>query len=369
MEVSSHGLAMGRVWGCAFDYGVLTNLSQDHLDYHGTMDEYKRAKGLLFTSLGNDFGKTAVLNADDETFDYYQSITGCRVLSYGIKNQADIQGSNVRQEEDGLAFTVTYKEHAYEVHTALTGSFHVYNLLGAMAVCLQDGWDIDSLVKAISQLRPVQGRMEPVRVGQPFDVIVDFAHTPDGLENALQSAKRFAKGRVLTLIGCGGNRDKGKRPIMARVAEQYSDYVYLTSDNPRHEEPLAILKDMEKGMTGDQYTMYVDRKRAIHEIIHHAEDGDVVILAGKGHETYQIIGDAKTHFSDKEVAEEAIREWLPVRSLDFDEGFPDGVYVIPSSPGPRIKVRALYEYCKENALHPSDLTEEESKQFLGYPKY
>lgn len=309
MEVSSHGLAMGRVWGCEFTHGVFTNLSQDHLDYHKTMEEYKRAKGILFTSLGNDFNKTAVLNADDEVFDDYCSVTGCNILSYGIRKNADLKASNI-SSENGLSFTLTYKQKEYKVQTKLAGDFHVYNLMAAMSICLLEGWTLEEIIDLVSSLEPVKGRMENIECGQDFQVIVDYAHTPDGLENALRSVRGFAKGRIITLIGCGGNRDKTKRPIMAKVAEDYSDFVYLTSDNPRKEDPEEILRDMEVGMTKKDYSIVINRAEAIEQAIHEAKTGDVILIAGKGHEDYQIIGETKNHFSDKEEAEKGIRKRL-----------------------------------------------------------
>ena len=307
MEVSSHGLAMGRTWGCQYAHGVFTNLTQDHLDYHGTMEAYKQAKGLLFTSLGNTFERVAVLNADDEATSYYQSITGCRILTYGIEQPADLQAYDVKQKAEGLSFTLRYKGERAVVSTALKGLFHAYNLMAAIGIALQEGWTLQEIVTIVNHIHPVKGRMENVRCGQPFDVIIDYAHTPDGLENALQSVKQYAKNRVLTLVGCGGNRDKGKRPIMAHIAEQYSDYVMLTSDNPRFEDPNEILCDMEKGMKSDTYHKEVDREKAIQMVIREAEPGDVILLAGKGHEEYQVIGDEKRPFSDSGIAVREIK--------------------------------------------------------------
>lgn len=307
MEVSSHGLAMGRTWGCHFTHGAFTNLSQDHLDYHGSMEEYKRAKGLLFTSLGNDFERVAVLNIDDETSSYYQSITGCRILTYGIEKSADLQAYDVMQNAEGLSFMIRYKGEDVHVKTTLKGLFHVYNLMAAIGIALQEKWTLQEIVDIVNHMNPVKGRMENLQCGQPFDVIIDYAHTPDGLENALQSVKQYAKKRILTLVGCGGNRDKGKRPIMAHIAEQYSDYVMLTSDNPRFEDPHEILCDMEKGMQSNTYHKEVDREKAIRMIIREAQPGDVILLAGKGHEEYQVIGDEKRPFSDSEIATREIK--------------------------------------------------------------
>lgn len=304
MEVSSHALAMGRVWGVDFKHAIFSNLTQDHLDYHGTMENYKQTKGLLFTSLGNGLsqGKTAIFNADDQTSDTYIQQTGAWVLTYGIKNEADVRALNIRNTSGGLLFDVEYRGEVYSVQTKIVGLFNVYNLLAVISFCLTDSWSMEDIVSSLANLDPVKGRLEALETNGGFSIVIDYAHTPDGLENALKSIKEITKGNLITVMGCGGDRDRIKRPIMAHIAEQHSDFVILTSDNPRTEEPLDIIKEMSKGMQGNAFAEIVDREEAISFAIKKAHEGDVVAIVGKGHEEYQIIGNKKFPFSDLNVA-------------------------------------------------------------------
>jgi len=314
IEVSSHALEMGRVRGCDVHTAVFTNLTQDHLDYHQTMENYRHAKSLLFAQLGNRYDtgamKTAVLNADDEASDMYARVTPARVITYGIDHPADVRGSDIRLTSKGTSFRVDSFAGSCEMHLRLMGKFNVYNALAATAVALAEGIPLTEIKHSLEAIQGVNGRFETVDAGQPYTVIVDYSHTPDSLENALQTVKEFAKGRIFCLIGCGGDRDRTKRPIMAQIATKYADISVLTSDNPRSEEPTAILADMKAGLTAvpeERYREIADRREAIHYAINQAEPDDVILIAGKGHENYQIIKGQILPFDDREVAKEAIR--------------------------------------------------------------
>lgn len=311
MEVSSHALVQGRVWGVDFDVAVFTNLTQDHLDYHKTMEEYKKAKGLLFSQLGNRYGdlekKFAVLNSDDPASDEYKQITSANTLTYGIEHSSDVQAENIYYTNQGTVFDVSTPVGSSKVSTNLIGKFNVYNTLSAIAVGLCANLPLEAIVNSLADFNGVPGRFELVNEKQNFPVIVDYAHTPDSLENVLKTAQSLANNsKIFVVVGCGGDRDKTKRPIMAQVACQYATHAIFTSDNPRTEDPIQILKDMEEGVIGLDYNVIPDRKEAIHYAIQEAEDGDVIIIAGKGHEDYQIIGDQKFDFDDRKLAREAI---------------------------------------------------------------
>lgn len=310
MEVSSHALKNGRVMGTDFDVAVFTNLSQDHLDFHGTMEEYKNVKGLLFSQLGNRFGtkrlKFAVLNADDPVSTDYLSVTSAHILLYGIQNDADIRAENIEFSRNGTTFDLVTPAGSGKMRTPLLGLFNVYNLLAAVSCGLIYGFGLDEIIASLESFRGVAGRFESVDAGQSFPVIVDYAHTPDSLENVLKTARSLTKGRVFAIVGCGGDRDRKKRPLMAKIACRYADYAIFTSDNPRSEDPRAIIADMEAGVKGEEYVVIVDRAEAIEHAIFTAQTGDLVLIAGKGHETYQIIGDKVIDFDDREVAKKAI---------------------------------------------------------------
>ncbi|MGG1516832.1 UDP-N-acetylmuramoyl-L-alanyl-D-glutamate--2,6-diaminopimelate ligase [Paenibacillus oryzisoli] len=319
MEVTSQGLDAGRVLGCNFRTAVLTNITQDHLDYHGTMDNYIAAKGLLFSRLGNGFTedpkacKFAVLNADDKASAVFQKLTAANVLTYGIQKEADVRAEGIRLTARGVFFrVVTYKGTA-EMQINMVGTFNIYNALAAITAALAEGLTLETIRDGLAALSGVSGRLEIVDEGQPFLVLVDYAHTPDGLDNVLRAVRAFAEKRVITVFGCGGDRDRTKRPIMGCIAAEYSDYVIVTSDNPRSEDPEQILTDIEAGM-GDKhdsagnYELLVDRAEAIARSVSMANPGDIVVIAGKGHETYQITKNGMIHFDDREVARDAIRE-------------------------------------------------------------
>ncbi|MFC0301509.1 UDP-N-acetylmuramoyl-L-alanyl-D-glutamate--2,6-diaminopimelate ligase [Virgibacillus soli] len=315
MEVSSHALDQGRVYGCDYDIAVFTNLSQDHLDYHKDMADYLRAKSLLFAQLGNTYGeheKFAVINADDTSASLLEKSTAQQILTYACEEDADIKAENIRLHLTGTTFDLKTPVGTIEINSSLIGLFNVYNMLAASGAAIAAHVPLSTIKLALEHLTGVNGRFESVvcdDIDQPYGVIVDFAHTPDSLENVLKTISEFKKGKVYVVVGCGGDRDKTKRPLMAQIACEYGDYAILTSDNPRTEKPEAIIQDMVDGLTGEQYNykVIVNRKQAIYEAVNLAQANDIVLIAGKGHETYQIIGREKTHFDDREIAREAIK--------------------------------------------------------------
>ncbi|MCM3726044.1 UDP-N-acetylmuramoyl-L-alanyl-D-glutamate--2,6-diaminopimelate ligase [Neobacillus cucumis] len=311
MEVSSHALDLGRVHGCDYNVAVFTNLTQDHLDYHQTMEEYKRAKSLLFAQLGNTFDlnkpKFAVLNADDPAAEMYSRSTAAHVVTYGIEQEADIKAKNIQMTPKGTVFDLEMKGVSYPIRMQLIGKFSVYNVLASITTALVSGLEIEQIIQSIESVEGVAGRFELVNAGQDFTVIVDYAHTPDSLENVLKTIQHFAEKRVFVIVGCGGDRDRTKRPIMAQIACKFATDPILTSDNPRSEDPVGILKDMEEGVQGENYQVIPDRRKAIFTAVSQASPGDVILIAGKGHETYQIIGKEVLDFDDRLVAREAIK--------------------------------------------------------------
>jgi len=318
MEVSSHALEQGRVKGTDYRTAIFTNISQDHLDYHETMEQYVAAKGLFFARLGNSYDtdpaerKYAVLNADDPAVDYFRGITAADVITYGVDQPADVQASNIRITARGTTFHLQTFRGNTDMTLQMVGKFNVYNALAAITAALIENVPLEQIRESLGQMPGVDGRVEAVDAGQPFAVIVDYAHTPDGLENVLRTISEFAEGRILTVFGCGGDRDRTKRPLMGQVAAKYSDYTLVTSDNPRTEEPVSILDDIEAGLreqqvAADRYELIVDRRAAIQKAVEMAQPGDVLLIAGKGHETYQIVGTEVHDFDDRLVAKEAIR--------------------------------------------------------------
>ncbi|WP_409305329.1 UDP-N-acetylmuramoyl-L-alanyl-D-glutamate--2,6-diaminopimelate ligase [Peribacillus sp. SCS-155] len=314
MEVSSHALEQGRVHGCDYDVAVFTNLTQDHLDFHGTMERYKVAKSLFFSQLGNAYvenrPKFAVLNADDEASEDYIKWTAAHVITYGIDNEADLMAKDIHISSKGTEFSLVSTAFSRKVTLNLVGKFSVYNVLAAISAALCSGLELENILSSIEAVEGVSGRFELVNAGQDFSVIVDYAHTPDSLENVLKTIGEFARKKVYVVVGCGGDRDKTKRPIMAKIACEFATNPIFTSDNPRSEDPAEILKDMERGVTHKEYKVIQDRKEAIEFAVSQAEAGDVVLIAGKGHETYQIVGDNVLDFDDRLAAKEAIANKL-----------------------------------------------------------
>jgi len=310
MEVSSHALAMGRVDKIRFHAAVFTNLTQDHLDYHRTMDNYKESKLKLFKSLIREAGYFSIINADDPAAHDFMEASGPNYYSYGITEEADVKAVNLRFNLKGSQFTVNYRGDSFDINMKLIGRFSVYNALAAITYALGEGVEASVIKTALEKVEGVAGRFEQVDCGQNFTVIIDYAHTPDGLENILRTAKEILENRLITVFGCGGDRDKTKRPLMGKIAAQYSDFCIVTSDNPRSEEPEAIIDDIIPGLMeveNSHYAKIVDRREAIHQAICLAKKGDLVIIAGKGHETYQLVKDQVLKFDDKKVAAEFLR--------------------------------------------------------------
>ncbi|WP_442857118.1 UDP-N-acetylmuramoyl-L-alanyl-D-glutamate--2,6-diaminopimelate ligase [Bacillus sp. FJAT-45037] len=309
MEVSSHALHLGRVRGCDFDVAVFTNLTPDHLNYHKTMESYLYAKGLLFAQLGNSFSdKVAVINVDDQASEELLKMTTVDVLTYGIKIKADVMAKQINIAAAGTTFILEAMGEQIDIEMKLIGMFSVYNALAAASAALASGVSLKDIKDSLERVEGVSGRFESVDSGQDFTVIVDYAHTSDSLENVLTTVKEFAKGSISVVVGCGGDRDRSKRPVMASIATKYADQAILTSDNPRSEDPKQILDDMVEGLDAENYTVILDRKEAIYQAIGEAKKDDIIVIAGKGHETYQILGSRTIHFDDREVAREAIKE-------------------------------------------------------------
>lgn len=304
MEVTSHALDQDRVTGCEFAVCVFTNLSRDHYDYHGSEAAYFAAKARLFTELP---GRWHVLNLDDPYGRKLLEASQSRVLTYGIDQEATLTPRDVGHGLDGIHFTLPTTKGTLEVRSSLVGRHNVYNLLASIAVGLALDVDAEAILRGIEQLTQVPGRLERVDAGQDFYVFVDYAHTPDALEQVLRTVRAETPGRLITVFGCGGDRDPGKRPLMGRSAVAMSDYAVITSDNPRTEAPEAIVADIVAGIEPSHpYVTMVDREQAIAHAIAEAQPKDTVVIAGKGHETYQIIGQTRRHFDDREVAREAL---------------------------------------------------------------
>ncbi|MGD9850542.1 MAG: UDP-N-acetylmuramoyl-L-alanyl-D-glutamate--2,6-diaminopimelate ligase [Nitrospirales bacterium] len=318
MEVSSHALAMDRVAGCEFDIVVFTNLTQDHLDYHSTFEQYFLAKQRLFTDFVGNIQKTkpkrAVINRDDPSAAALLKSCPIPVWTYGIHQPADIHAEQMQLAMNGTTFSVNTPCGPLRIHSQLVGEHNVSNMLAAIGIGLAMGLTPEVLERQLASVTNVPGRFERIQEGQPFTVVVDYAHTDDALTRLLAAAKVIKQGRVITVFGCGGDRDPGKRPKMGSVAVRESDLVFLTSDNPRTENPDVILKQIEQGILAlpvhDRcpYEVIPDRAQAINRAIEVAVAGDLVLIAGKGHEDYQIVGTEKIHFDDREVARAVIRQ-------------------------------------------------------------
>jgi UDP-N-acetylmuramoyl-L-alanyl-D-glutamate--2,6-diaminopimelate ligase len=313
-EVSSHALALGRVYGFQFHAAVFTNLTRDHLDFHGTMEEYGAAKRQLFTPIspGKPGPRWAVLNADDPVSKTMEpEDSSSRTIWYGLAEKAGLRAENIVSGFTGLTFDVNWSGRRAKVESPLLGRVNVSNILAALGAGLSYGLELEAMASSVALCRAVPGRFEPVDQGQSFLVAVDYAHTDDALRNAILTARSLSKGKVITLFGCGGDRDRTKRPLMGMAAAELSDFVVLTSDNPRSEDPLAIMNDAMVGLRrfDTRHVAEPDRGKAIQLAIQEAQPGDVVILAGKGHETYQVLKDRTIHFDDRETAREVLRSF------------------------------------------------------------
>src|SRR6201996_904680 len=312
LEASSHALDLGRIYAMEVHTAGYTNFSRDHLDYHQTMEAYFAAKQLLFTPRSGPPPRFAVINGDDEAATQLQFSSETQVLWYsrGSANKDRlIVAQDVHSTFNGLRFTVVGEGRRFEVESPLVGHINVSNILLACGVALTHGLSEEQIQRGLMNLRSVPGRFERVEEGQPFMVVVDYAHTDDALRNVISVARGMKPKRVITLFGCGGDRDRSKRPLMGMAAAELSDFVILTSDNPRSEDPLAIMNDAMVGLRrfDTPYSAEPDRERAIRKAIEEAGPGDVVILAGKGHETYQILRDGPIPFDDREVAQRVLR--------------------------------------------------------------
>ena len=307
MEVSSHALSQSRVFGLDFDAAVFTNLTQDHLDYHGTMEAYAEAKKILFDSLKPN--AHAVVNADDPWGKKIVASSAAAKLTYSIQQAADLQAINVNLRIERTSFEVVKKNETSTVSSPLVGRFNVYNMLAAYGAGVALGIPGDVIRRGIENVASVRGRFEKVRSAKGWTAIIDYAHTPDALEKCLRTIHdvlpKQNRGTIITVFGAGGDRDKTKRPLMGKIAAELSDVVVVTSDNPRTEDPERILEDIIDGMPeGCAYIREVDRRTAIQKAVQRAKSGDVVLIAGKGHEDYQVLGTTKIHFSDREIVEE-----------------------------------------------------------------
>ncbi len=308
MEVSAHALNMGRLEGVHFDAGCYTNLSQDHLDLFGTMEKYFECKKSFFSPkwIGN-----ASVNVDDEKARDIISDLKIPYMTYGIAQNADLYARDIEITENGVSFTLALSGlREYPVHLRLTGMFNVYNALAAASVGMIMGVPPEVITKALQGVRAVPGRAEMLETGTPYKVILDYSHSPDALENILTTVREFARGRIICVFGCGGDRDKLKRPVMGEISGSLADLSILTSDNPRSEDPYEILASIEEGVkrSGGEYVVIENRRKAIRYAMEHALDGDMIILAGKGHETYQEIRGVKRPFNEKTVVQELLKE-------------------------------------------------------------
>ncbi len=298
MEVSSHSLALDRVAACKFDIGAFTNLTQDHLDFHETMDKYIEAKARLFKMC-----KVGVLNFDDPAFEKITSKSDCDIINYSTRDESGLYAQNIAYKADGVEFDLLYKGDRVRIDLAIPGEFSVYNALTAAGCCLAAGTTLSQIAKGLKAATGVKGRVEVVKTNTDYTVIIDYAHTPDGLVNILKTIRGFAKGRVITLFGCGGDRDKTKRPVMGQIAGELSDFCVVTSDNPRSENPTEIIKDILAGMekTDCEYKVIENRFEAIEFALDNARKDDIILLAGKGHELYQILNDRTIVFDEREI--------------------------------------------------------------------
>lgn len=313
MEVSSHAVALGRIGGCEFAGGIFTNITLDHLDFHGTFENYLKAKASFFASLPP--AAYASVNRDDPHSQTIIDACRCRIITYGLGPNADVRAEAIEYHPGGTNFTAVTPYGNARVALHLTGRFNVYNALGVIGAMLAEGIDLETIVTGLGKVSGVAGRFQLVPNRHKLTVIVDYAHSPDSLENVLCAGRGLFSGRLLVVFGCGGDRDRSKRPIMGRIAAELADYVVVTSDNPRTEDPRAILSDIIPGVVqggkseGEGFTVIEDRRLAIFHAISRMKPHDVLIIAGKGHETYQILRDRTIHFDDREAAHEALEEW------------------------------------------------------------
>jgi len=299
MEASSHALYLDRLYGLHFEVGIFTNLTQDHLDFHKTMEAYCDAKSILFQNC-----RTGVYNADDPWSPRLMKEAACVRFSYAVRAEADLKAENIELSADHISFDAVTKTARTKIYVGIPGGFMVYNTLDALGAALALGVPLERSAEALARVPHVKGRVEVVPTpGKNYTVLIDYAHSPDGLQNVLTSVKGFAKGRTVAVFGCGGDRDKTKRPKMGKIAADLADFVVVTSDNPRTEQPREIIREILAGMEGTKtpYQVIEDRTEAIRWALDHAEPGDVITLCGKGHETYQVVGTEKRHMDEREI--------------------------------------------------------------------
>lgn len=303
MEVSSHSLALDRVAACEFDVGAFTNVTQDHLDFHKTMEEYIAAKSRLFGMC-----RVGVLNADDVACTQMEKACSCDIIKYSTEKYDGMFAENIEYNADGVVFDLNYKKEKVKIQLAIPGKFSVYNALTAAGCSVALGFSLRDVAEGLKAAKGVKGRIEVVKTNTDYTVIIDYAHTPDGLLNILNAIHGFAKGRIITLFGCGGDRDRTKRPKMGKIAGELSDFCIVTSDNPRSEEPSEIIKDILVGIdeTNCEYKVIENRFEAIEYALDHAKIDDIILLAGKGHETYQILKDRTIVFDEREIVSKLI---------------------------------------------------------------
>lgn len=305
MEVSSHSLYLDRVYGVEFEEGIFTNLTQDHLDFHKTFQNYFNSKMILFKN-----SKRSVINIDDSYGEKVLEETIGNKITYGVEKKCDLKAKNLHMHSRGVKFDTTFKDEKETIILNIPGKYNVYNALGSIGACLLEGISLKVIKEALEYMPSVPGRCEIVTKNHNlgYDVIVDYAHTPDGLENILKTAREFTKGRLISVYGCGGDRDRTKRPIMGKVGSDLSDIAIVTSDNPRTEKPALIIKDVLEGIEKDNYIVVEERREAIKKAMEIAKENDVIVVAGKGHEDYQILKDKTIHFDEREVIEEIIKQ-------------------------------------------------------------
>lgn len=305
MEVSSHALEQDRILGIDFAYAIFTNLTQDHLDYHLDMESYFKAKAKLFQNMAKN--KTSIINLDDSYGRQLIDLTPSRIITYGLDKQADISARNIKFNFEGTSFTVVTAKGEWNIRTDLIGRYNIYNILASLSLGFIQGLEPEIIKSAIEKFKLVPGRLERIDCGQAFYVFVDYAHTDDALKNVLSTLRELAKAKIIVVFGCGGNRDKGKRPKMGRVVSEWADFAIVTSDNPRDEEPEDIIKDIIPGIQGKNYKIIPERQTAIFESLHMAKSDDIVLIAGKGHEDCQIIKGENLHFDDREIVRQCLR--------------------------------------------------------------
>ena len=308
MEVSAHALYLRKLMGIVFEAAAYTNFSQDHLDFFGSMEKYLAAKKILFEG---DMVRNAAINVDEETAEFIQEGMICPSMTYGISGDADLFARDIEINETGVSFTLNLRKlHTERIHLLLTGMFNVYNAMTAAACALILGISLEDIRKGLESVVSVPGRVEMLDTKTPYRMILDYSHSPDALENILSTVREFCRGRLILVFGCGGDRDKGKRPMMGEIAGKLADYSILTSDNPRFEDPMTILAAIEAGIqpTGAKYEIIENRREAIRQAMEIAVGGDIIVLAGKGHETYQEIEGVKYPFDEKVVVSELLEE-------------------------------------------------------------